>query len=283
MELELPAGSDICNRAVDWAVSHFWDEAAAVQRAPLFFAVSVVIVVVLLYLLFRWRYAETLESKNELIGTLISTRDDLKMRLDIVSADWKDALARINELNIPEHDSEAGRQIEALKKSIVPKLNIEFEQKEGFFFWATAQNGGKSCYVRVLPRPSAVLANCKGFLESIERLENGKWISVGFASRPQLHWAEIHETGVKEVELLTNNSSQFLDVAFVRTKDNSVHLAVDQLPSRIAPLFVQYPNGIFKFCIGMRGTAGSGEIVESKITLQFQQAEWGQPPAVTKL
>ena len=120
-------------------------------------------------------------------------------------------------------------QHRTLRNRNTPKLKIEFEDEEEFFGWVRrAEGGGKSCYVRVLPKPNTPLTNCRGYLESFERLENDKWVSVGFASRPQLHWSEVHEQGIVEVDLLTDNDSQFLDVIFVRQSDQSVHPAVDQ-------------------------------------------------------
>ncbi len=169
-----------------------------------------------------------------------------------------------------------------LRERIAPKLDIKFEPpRPGFFFWAR-KDGVKSLYVRVLPKPRMPLTKCKGFLESIERLEGDKWVSVGFASRPQLHWSEVHERGSAEVDLFTDNDSQFLDVAFVRQTDNSVRLAIDQNPSWLVPLLASYPQGIFKLAIAIMGTAGD-EIVEAKIALRFLQGDqWGLP-VVTRL
>jgi hypothetical protein len=163
----------------------------------------------------------------------------------------------------------------------VPRLEIEFEEQWQFFGWVKGESG-KSCYVRVLPRPNTPLTNCKGYLQSVERLDNDNWVPVGFASRPQLHWSEVHEQGIVEVDLLTGNESQFLDVAFVRQSDQSVHLAVDRGGGRLASLFVQYPESIFKFGIAITGRTG-GQIVMATIALKFQKtAELGQP-LVSKL
>src|SRR5262249_26292970 len=86
-----------------------------------------------------------------------------------------------------------------LQESHAPKLRLEFNPEENGFVFVTATNiGARACYVRVRPRTQTAVLRCRGYLESIEMLEKNVWTSVGFASRPELHWSEIHERGIVE-------------------------------------------------------------------------------------
>lgn len=282
MAAPTPPSLDVVNQGVNWFVAHFWDEVAAVRHAPVFFTVSVAAVTAILYFAFRSRYADRLASKDAVLQQVTATRDDFKMRWEAVQKDLDAARARIEQLSIPQNDLQSAQQIEELKESVSPKLDIEFEDKQGFVCWTPIQGRGKACFIRVLPKPSTSVGNCKGYLTSFERLENDHWVSVGLESRPQLHWSEVWEQGIKEVDLFTDNNTQFLDVLFVLMKDNSVHLATDQMPFRETSLFVRYPRGIFKVVITVAGNV-SDKIVEAKIALRFQQNEQGGQPKVAKL
>jgi hypothetical protein len=142
----------------------------------------------------------------------------------------------------------------SLQGSLAPNLTLEFEPpRDGFLYEMPGIVGGthmnRACYVRILPATRSPVMRCRGFLESIERLERNAWVSVGFAQRPQLHWSEVHEQGITEVDIFRGNR-QFLDVGYLIRGENSFHLSIDLMPFNLAPLFVQNPRGIFKFVIG---------------------------------
>jgi hypothetical protein len=192
---------------------------------------------------------------------------------------------RMRNFTLREELKNKAKRVEQLQAELLgtaPKLEIEFEDEDRFFSWSRAVSDGvKLCFVRVLPKPNTPLTRCKGYLESIERLENGKWVSVGWASRPQLHWSEVHEQGIVEVDLLTDNESQFLDVAFVRQNDRAVLPAIDQRGAFVTSLFRQYPDGMFKFGIGIIGQSGD-RTVEARIALSFKQRPASGRPVVSK-
>jgi hypothetical protein len=127
--------SDLVNQCLNWTVAHFWDEVAAVRGAPTFFAVSVAVVAVILYLFFRWRDADKLEARDEVIRLVTATRDDLKLR-------WETAKEEIEKLQIPRNDPEAARQIEALKERTALKVKVQ----ETFLSWRPPESEAKPYY-----------------------------------------------------------------------------------------------------------------------------------------
>ncbi len=82
--------------------------------APVFFTVSVSLAATLIYLVFRWRYAERIERKDEVIRMVSATRDDFKLR-------WEAAQEDLQKLPTPRNDPQAAQQIQALKESVTPK------------------------------------------------------------------------------------------------------------------------------------------------------------------
>src|ERR1700689_3383418 len=140
MATESLSAAELVNKCIDWTIQHFSDEVAAVIAAPVFFAVSVSIVMAIVYFYFHWRYADRLETKDDVIRMVTATRDDFKLR-------WEVAQADLQKLPIPHHDPIAARQIEALKESVTPKLEIEFEDKPGFICWTPMRTGGKACFI----------------------------------------------------------------------------------------------------------------------------------------
>jgi hypothetical protein len=162
-----------------------------------------------------------------------------------------------------------------------PRLHLEFNPSNpGCLYTAFTAAGARALYVRILPKALVPILGCKGFLESIERLDHNSWQSIGFATRPQLHWADLHEQKIAEADIYSDNESQFLDIGYLRQGENSFHLSVDLLQNTIAPLFVQYPRGIFKFVIRVVGKY-ENHIVEAVLKLQFQQTdEWNNPVVI---
>ena len=77
-----------------------------------------------------------------------------------------------------------------------PQFHLEFNpSNSGCLYTAHTMAGGRALYIRILPKGLVPVLKCRGFLESIERLDHNSWRSVGFATRPQLHWADLHGAG----------------------------------------------------------------------------------------
>jgi len=179
-------------------------------------------------------------------------------------------------------DEEHSHQL--LQASIAPRLTLRFDPNNpGCLYVAEGGTGWRALFIRLLPIPQTTLHACKGYLESIERLENSSWVSEGFATRPQLHWADLHEQGIVEADIFSNNSSQFLDLGFLPHTDNSLRLSVDRLQNTMLPLFECYPRGIFKLTIRVVGRADDNRSVEATIQLQFQRGDTWETPAVIPL
>jgi len=129
------SSTDLFNQYVNWTVQHFWDEVSAVKNAPIFFSASVVVVGIVLYFIFRWRYWEKLETRDETIRFVTATRDNLKLRLENAEAD----IQKFKQLPDPQRDPELAGQIAELKAEIEKRdsrnwRGLTVEEKQSLLF-----------------------------------------------------------------------------------------------------------------------------------------------------